>query len=84
MCSPSSSVAAAKVANLGTHTHEFFPCVHRFAKIFSGWVLTLFVAGFVAAAFSAFGVYSPNRFASEYFATVDGSSVMGNHTLRGL
>ena len=32
-------------------------------QIFGGWVLTLIVAGFVAAGVCAFGVFTPNKFA---------------------
>ncbi len=39
-------------------TVTFLCCV---LQIFSGWVLTLFVACGLAAGFSAFGVNSPNR-----------------------
>jgi hypothetical protein len=35
------------------------------AQIVVGWVLTLIIAGFVAAAFTAFGVFSPNKIASQ-------------------
>ena len=34
------------------------------ARIVVGWVMTLIVAGFVAAAFASFGVYTPSMQAS--------------------
>ncbi|CAL8471759.1 g11301 [Coccomyxa elongata] len=40
------------------------------AKVFGGWVATLIVAGFVAAFFTAFGVFSPNKVASNDNVTI--------------
>ena len=34
-------------------------------KFFAGWVATLIVAGLTSAAFTAQGIYSPNRWSSE-------------------
>lgn len=35
------------------------------AQIVAGWVCTLFVAGLVAALFTAYGVFTPNKIASQ-------------------
>ena len=42
----------------------------RLAQVFGGWVATLFVAGFVAAFFTAIGVFSPNKVASNDNVTI--------------
>jgi sodium-dependent phosphate transporter len=41
-----------------------------FLRIFTGWVFTLVVAGFVAAAFTAWGVYSPSKRCADDSVTV--------------
>ena len=38
-------------------TEMYAPCL----QIVLGWVLTLFVAGFVSGLFTAFGAYSPSK-----------------------
>lgn len=33
-------------------------------QIFGGWILTIIIAALIAAGFCAFGVFTPNKFAS--------------------
>ncbi|BDA40405.1 phosphate-repressible phosphate permease pho-4 [Coccomyxa sp. Obi] len=41
--------------------------VKGFLRIFAGWVITIIVAGLVAAGFTAWGVFTPNRWAPQSF-----------------
>lgn len=41
--------------------------VKGFLRIFAGWVITIFVAALVAAGFTAWGVFTPNRWATETY-----------------